>query len=127
MATCYAHYNPADGVIQGFYTRELHGDNIPLPNIALTEEQWEDALRAPHIVKDGVLAPAPPPTPHVPTKPEQIAALTEEYDGKFAPLRTARVSAQAAGWGDAEVAKIDAEYQALLAEFNTKMEAIMNG
>ena len=125
MATCYAHYNPADGVIQGFYTKELHGDNIPLPNIALTEEQWKAALGAPHIVKDGELVPAPP--PHVPTKPEQIAALTAEYEPRFEALRKARVSVQASGWGDDEVAKVDAEYRALLAEFNTKMEAIMNG
>jgi hypothetical protein len=124
--TCYAHYNPVDGVIQGFYTKELHGDNIPLPNVALTEEQWRAALESPHIVKDGALVPAPPPAPHVPTKPERIAALTLEYEPKFEALRKARVSVQASGWGDEEVAKVDTEYRALLTEFNAKMEAIMN-
>ena len=125
--TYYAHYNPENGTIQGFYTKKLHGGNIPLPNIALTEEQWKAALEAPHVVKDGELVPAPPPPPHVPTKPERITTLTAEYEPRFEALRKARVSVQASGWGDDEVAKVDAEYRALLAEFNAKMEAILNG
>ena len=126
MAVYYAHYNAADGRILGFYTSDLHGDQIPVPNISLSEEQWQAALSSPYRVIDGELVPYTPP-PHVPTTAERIAALTAEYEPRFEPLRKARVSAQSAGWGEEEIADIDAEYQALLAEFNQKMEDILNG
>jgi hypothetical protein len=32
-----------DGRYTGFYTKEFHGDNIPTPNVQLTEEQWKEA------------------------------------------------------------------------------------
>ena len=38
----YATYNEK-GEYTGFYTKEIHGDNIPTPNIELTEEQWSEA------------------------------------------------------------------------------------
>lgn len=33
-----------NGNYVGFYSDELHGDNIPEPNIELTEEQWKQAV-----------------------------------------------------------------------------------
>lgn len=32
-----------DGSYTGFYSDEWHGDNIPTPNIELTEAQWKEA------------------------------------------------------------------------------------
>jgi len=32
-----------NGEYTGFYTRELHGDKIPTPNVELNEEQWKEA------------------------------------------------------------------------------------
>lgn len=32
-----------DGRYTGFYSKEVHGDNIPTPNVELTDEQWEQA------------------------------------------------------------------------------------
>lgn len=31
------------GEYTGFYTKELHGDKIPTPNVQLNEEQWRQA------------------------------------------------------------------------------------
>jgi hypothetical protein len=38
----YATYDN-NGDYTGFYTKEIHGDNIPSPNIELSEEQWAQA------------------------------------------------------------------------------------
>jgi hypothetical protein len=38
----YATYNE-NGEYTGFYTLQMHGENIPTPNIELTEEQWKEA------------------------------------------------------------------------------------
>lgn len=38
----YATFNET-GNYTGFYTKEIHGDNIPTPNVELTEEQWQEA------------------------------------------------------------------------------------
>ena len=58
----YAHYNSNSGIILGFYADDVH-DSIPEPNIALTDEQWQEALTTPKIVQDGNLVDAPPPPP----------------------------------------------------------------
>lgn len=34
----------------GFYTKQMHGDNIPTPNVELNEEQWIQAYTS---VKEG--------------------------------------------------------------------------
>lgn len=38
----YATYD-SNGDYTGFYTKEIHGDSIPTPNIELSEEQWSEA------------------------------------------------------------------------------------
>jgi hypothetical protein len=38
----YATHNE-QGEYTGFYTEEIHGKNIPTPNIQLTEDQWIEA------------------------------------------------------------------------------------
>ena len=119
----YAHYDPQTGEILGFYSRAIHGSDIPEPCIEISREEWGAALDSPHIVTDGALTAGTPP-PKEPTEAEKAAALTREYEPRFKALREARVATQAAGYGDEAVAEIDAEYRALMEEFNAKMEAI---
>ncbi|MBQ7262464.1 MAG: hypothetical protein IJR14_01975 [Synergistaceae bacterium] len=116
----HAHYDATTGEILGFYHTDIH-DTIPSPSIELTEEQWQQALLGGWLIKNGGLVEAPP---REPTKAELVAALTREYEPQFAALRDARQASLMAGYGDEAVAEIDAEYRALIAEFNAKMEAI---
>lgn len=50
--TYYGHYNE-DGEYRGFFTKEVHGDNIDTPYIELSEEQWQQALTGNFKVIDG--------------------------------------------------------------------------
>ena len=116
----YAHYDAENGRILGFYTPDIHSE-IPTPNLELSIEDWQRALGGGLIVQDGALVEAPRPEP---TLAQRIAALTREYEPQFKELREAWVAVQAAGYGDEAVAEIGAEYQALIAEFNARMEEI---
>ena len=49
----YATFNDT-GNYTGFYTKELHGNNIPTPNAELTEEQWQEAITGRYKLIDGV-------------------------------------------------------------------------
>lgn len=40
----YANYDENNGKILGFYVDEIHGDKIPDPKIAISEEEWRDAI-----------------------------------------------------------------------------------
>lgn len=40
----YAYYDAITGNILGFFSDEIHGDNIPDPNIEITEKEWHDAV-----------------------------------------------------------------------------------
>ena len=116
----YAHYDAESGRILGFYTPDIHSV-IPEPNIPLTFEDWQRALGGGLIVQNGGLAEAPK---EEPTLSQKIAILTREYEPQFKELREAWVAVQAAGYGGEAAAEIGAEYQALIAEFNERMEAI---
>ena len=87
----YAHYEEGTGRILGFYHPNIH-DEIPTPNIELTDEDWRRALNGGLIVQDGELVDAPPVEP---TEAQKIAALTREYEPRFAELRDAWVAVQA--------------------------------
>lgn len=39
----YAEYDQMGNII-GFYAPEIHGENIPVNSIEITEEQWQDCL-----------------------------------------------------------------------------------
>ena len=119
----YVHYDPQTGEILGYYSERIHGDDIPEPCIQVSREEWGAAIDSPHIVEGGALTEGTP-VPREPTAAEKVAALTREYEPRFKALREARVATQAAGYGDEAVAEIDAEYRALMEEFNAKMEAI---
>jgi hypothetical protein len=49
----YAHYNE-EGIYTGFYLEDLHGNNIPTPNILLTPQEWSQALTGEYRVVDGL-------------------------------------------------------------------------
>jgi hypothetical protein len=49
----YAHYNE-EGIYTGFYLEDLHGNNIPTPNIVLTPQEWSQALTGDYRVIDGL-------------------------------------------------------------------------
>ena len=49
----YATFNET-GDYTGFYTKEIHGDNIPTPNVELTEAQWKEAITGRYKLVDGV-------------------------------------------------------------------------
>jgi hypothetical protein len=70
----HAHYDNDSGAILGFYADDVH-ETIPSPSLELTDEQWEDALNYPKLVKNGALVDAPemPPAPE-PTAADKLAA-----------------------------------------------------
>lgn len=72
----YAHYNE-QGEYIGFYTKEKHGENIPTPNIKITEEQRDQALESRCKVVDGVHT-------HMPITEQEI------LDQKYSQLRSVR-------------------------------------
>jgi hypothetical protein len=49
----YATFNET-GDYTGFYTKEIHGDSIPTPNVELTEEQWQEATTGRYKLVDGI-------------------------------------------------------------------------
>jgi hypothetical protein len=62
----YATFNK-NGSYTGFYTKDIHGDNIPTPNVELTEEQWQEATTGRYKLIDGVHT-------HTPFTQEQLDA-----------------------------------------------------
>jgi len=72
----YATYDE-NGDYTGFYTEEIHGKDIPTPNIVLTEEQWQKANSVRCRVVDG-------------THTEIPFTDTEINNKKYAILRSER-------------------------------------
>ena len=125
MSQKYIYYD-SDGNILGFYTDDIH-DTIPEPNIAITDEQWQDCLtnqgrRKVDVTTKQIVTCEPP----APTKKELLAQLDAEYQPQFQQLQQAWAAAQLDG-NPALVAELQAEYQALKGEYQTKQEAIING
>ncbi|QTX33203.1 hypothetical protein KAR29_04725 [Aminithiophilus ramosus] len=42
-----AHYDENTGEILGFYSRDIHGDDIPFPAVEIAAEQWRECLENP--------------------------------------------------------------------------------
>ena len=42
----FAHYNEVTGELLGWYSKDIHGENIPTPNKEVSEVAWERALGA---------------------------------------------------------------------------------
>ena len=68
----YATFNET-GDYTGFYTEELHGDNIPTPNVELTVEQWQEATTGKYKLIDGVHIYNPPTQEQIDAKELAIA------------------------------------------------------
>jgi hypothetical protein len=47
----FVHYDETTGDILGFYSPEIHGENMPTPNIEVTETIWLDLLENTDIKK----------------------------------------------------------------------------
>lgn len=56
----YGHYNE-DGQYRGFFTKEVHGDDIYEPYIELSESEWKEALTGNYKVIDGTHTYVAPP------------------------------------------------------------------
>lgn len=56
----YGHYNE-DGQYRGFFTKEVHGDDIYEPYIELSESEWKEALTGNYKVIDGAHTYVAPP------------------------------------------------------------------
>ena len=50
MEMFYAHIDETNNRILGWYTPEVHGDNIPTPNIEVTRDRWQEILNNSHTV-----------------------------------------------------------------------------
>ena len=122
----YGHYNE-DGKYLGFYTREIHGDNIPNQRIELTEQEWQEALTGDYKVIDGKHTYSPPPeTTAEEIIEKQFATLDAEYQAQFSEL------AQALGLANLDnntelITELQEEYAELKAAYQTEWEAIING
>ena len=40
----YVHYESSTGRVLGWYSEEIHGNNIPDPGVVVTSEAWEEAI-----------------------------------------------------------------------------------
>ena len=71
----YGNYDQ-NGKYIGFFLTEIHGDNIPTPNIELTEQQWQQALTGDWQVINGqhTYVPLPEPSP----KEIRVTAINQE-------------------------------------------------
>ena len=56
----YGHYNE-DGEYRGFFTKEVHGDDIYEPYIELSESEWKEALTGNYKVINGAHTYVAPP------------------------------------------------------------------
>lgn len=122
----YAHYDNQTGRILGFYIPDIHGDNIPTPNIPLTYEQWQDCLtnqglRKVDVTTKQIVTCEPP----APTKDQLLAQLDAEYQPQFAELSKALGLAILNDNQDI-INDIKADYQLLKQEYQTKREEILN-
>lgn len=119
----YANYDENTGEILGFYVDGIH-DDIPTPNIELTEEQWQQAISGEYRVIDGVLQEYSSTTEL--TTEQKIANLQDEYSKKLEDVRERYALAEI--FENAEdISALKSEYNALLNDFRTFVGYIQAG
>lgn len=96
MSQKYAHYD-INGNILGFYADDIH-NTIPEPNIAITDEQWQDCLanqglRKVDVTTKQIVTCEPP----APTKDQLLTQLDTQYQTQFNELKLAWAAAQLDG------------------------------
>jgi hypothetical protein len=110
----------------GFYTKDIHDETIPTPNVELTEEEWQQALTGNYRVIDGKHTYSP----YIPTdeeiKARKITALDAEYQPQFSELSQALGIATLAD-NTTLITGLKADYLELKAEYDEKREVITNG
>ncbi len=114
----YGNYDN-EGKYIGFYTKDIHGKNIPAPNIELSEKEWQEALTGDYKVLKGKHTYAP----YVPTideiKQQELSTLDAEYQPQFAELSSA-LSMATLSDNTNLLTSIKADYAALKAEYDAK-------
>jgi hypothetical protein len=126
----YVNYDEDSGEILGIYPESYNYDEIPSPNIAITNEEWTALGSGYWVVRDGVVTDGYSPTPtiedYTPTDvgnydddtydEDYSTALQNEYVKKFESLQNAYVGALIMGY-TAMMADIRRDYANLLEEF----------
>jgi len=115
----YGNYD-SDGNYIGFYTKDIHGENIPTPNIELSEREWQEALTDNYKVINGrhtYCEPVPLDIEQI--KQQKLTVLDAEYQSQFAELSEAFGIATLGDNIDL-IANIKTDYVELKAEYDTK-------
>ena len=92
----------------GFYTKDIHGDKIPAPNIELNEKQWQEALTGDYKVIKGkhTYAPTQPTTEEL-----RQQALNVIYEARQKAFNDTQWIFMRQVTGTAEQKLTDEEYQ----------------
>lgn len=104
----YAHYDKDTKKLLGYYDSEIH-ENIPEPNIEISDEDWAKALTiGANIIKDGKMIYV---SPKIDEKAKQLAQLEADITECKDDIRHALII------GNASVLEnLRNEYKSLLAE-----------
>ena len=104
----YAHYDKDTKRLLGYYDDEIHND-IPEPNIEISDEAWQEALAiGANTIKDGKMIYV---SPKIDEKAKQLAQLEADIKGCEDDIRHALII------GNTSVLEnLRNEYKSLLAE-----------
>ncbi len=104
----------------GFYTKEINGDNIPIPNIELSEKEWQEALIGNYkVINDKHTYCEPIPLTAEEIKRQDLSALDEKYQPQFAELSRA-LNMAALAENSILITSIKIDYMTLKTEYDTK-------
>ena len=125
----YINYDNDTGDILGIYYEGY--DDVPSPNIAITDEEYEKLDYGEWVVRDGVLTDVSEPSidgggidfPTYGSDSSSAADLQEEYAEKFRELKGAFVGATIME-DRTNVADIRKDYKKLITEYKEELEAL---
>lgn len=104
----YAHYDEKEKTLLGYYDDEIH-ETIPEPNIAISNEAWQEALAiGANTIKDGKMIYV---QPKIDEKAEQLAQLEAQIKEAEDDIRHAILIGN-----DAVLPELRSEYKELLAQ-----------
>ena len=114
----YANYEETTGQILGFYDDEIHTE-IPEPSIALTDEQWEQAIEGSYRIVDGELEEYTPTM----TREQKLYSIEQSYTLELDKLRSLYATALLLGKTDA-ANTMQARYMSLLEDMKIEIESV---
>lgn len=104
----YANYDRETNEIRGYYDDEIH-ESIPEPNIAISDEDWQEALAiGANTIKDGKMIYV---EPKIDEKARELAELEAQIKEAEDDIRRAILIGN-----DAVLPEIRSEYKELLAQ-----------